>query len=160
MVTAEEARQCRAEVEAERERLAGMTPDPVDPAYTSCCSHIIYNQIIVDRFDEQVTHPTYASEVHVLRIGDVAMVMVPFEIYLDYGLRIQQRSPAIQTFTVQLLGQDEGNPGLYLPTERAVKAGDYGGNVRDNKVGPAGGQLLVDEIVRTLESVWVEPLTG
>ncbi|MBT3376600.1 MAG: hypothetical protein HN742_01670 [Lentisphaerae bacterium] len=154
MVTAEEARLCRVEADAARGRMAEMTPDPVDPAFTSCHSHVVYNQQVVDRFDRQVDRPIYAAEIHVLRIGDVAMAMVPFEIYLDYGLRIQQRSPARQTFTVQLLGQDEGNPALYLPTERAVKAGHYGGNVRDNKVGLPGGQLLVDEIVRTLESVW------
>ncbi len=154
MVTAEEARFCGEEAAREKERLASLPPDPADPAYTSCHSRIVYNERVVTRYKEQLDNPTYATEVHVLRIGDVAMTFVPFELYLDYGLRVQERSPAVQTFTVQLLGQDNDNPGLYLPTERAVKAGDYGGNIRDNKVGPTGGGVLVDSLVKALQALW------
>ena len=154
MVTAEEARFCSEEAAREKERLAGLPRDPAGPAYTSCHSRIVYNERVVTRYKEQLDSPTYATEVHVLRLGDVGMAFVPFELYLDYGLRVQERSPAVQTFTVQLLGQDNGNAGLYLPTERAVRAGDYGGNIRDNKVGPTGGQVLVDSIVRALRALW------
>jgi len=154
MVTAEEARFCREAACREKEKLAELPHDPADPSYTSCHSRIIYNERVVKRYEEQLGDPTYATEVHILRIGDAAMTFVPFEFYLDYGLRVQQRSPAVQTFTVQLLGQDTGNPGLYLPTERAVKAGDYGGNIRDNKVGPTGGQVLVDSLVKALQELW------
>ena len=154
MVTAEEARLCREAVAMEKENLAGMQPDPAGQECTACHSRIIYNQRVVDRYEKQLADSTYATEVHVLRIGDMAMTFVPFELYLDYGLRVQERSPAVQTFTVQLLSQDEGNPGYYLPTERALKAGDYGGNVRDNRVGPVGGQVLVDRLVNTLEDLW------
>jgi len=154
MVTAEEARMYGEEADAEREKLATLSPDPADPVYTSCHSIIIYNEQVVKRYEEQLDNPTYPAEIHVLRIGDIAMTFASFELYLDYGLRIQERSPAVQTFTVQLLGQDNDNAGLYLPTERAVKAGDYGGNIRDNKVGPEGGQVLVDSVVKMLEEMW------
>ena len=40
----------------------------------------------------------------------------PFELFLDYGMRIKGRSPALQTFVLQLTTPWCG----YLPTERAV----------------------------------------
>jgi len=42
------------------------------------------------------------AELHVLRLGDVAMVTCPFELFIDYGMRIQARSKALLTFVVQL----------------------------------------------------------
>jgi len=156
VVTTEEARLYGEEATREREKLATLTPDPADPVYTSCYSRIIYNEEVVKRYEDQLDNPSYPAQVHVLRIGDMAMVFASFEAYLDYGLRVQERSPAVQTFTVQLLSQDSGNPGYYLPTERAVKAGDCGGNIRDSLVGPEGGQLLVDSIVEMLNEMWKE----
>ena len=154
MVTDEEARTYGAEASRERETLATLTPDPTDPEYTSCYSRVIYNEQVVKRYAEQLDNPTYPAEIHVLRLGDMAMAFACFELYLDYGLRVQERSPAVQTFTVQLLGQDTDNAGNYLPTDRALRAGDYGANIRDNKVGPEGGQVLVDSVVEILDEMW------
>ena len=154
MVTAEEARLCAERVAADREVMATLPADPANPSYTSCHSRIYYNEGVVKRYAEQLEDPTFPAEVHVLRIGDVAMAFVCFEIYLDYGLRVQERSPAVQTFAVQLTSQDTVGSGGYLPTERAVKAGHYGGDVRDNTVGPEGGQVLVDGIVQMLDEMW------
>lgn len=52
--------------------------------------------------DVDTTAPNYPIEIHVVRIGDIAIATNPFELYLDYGIRINGRSPAIQTFVVQL----------------------------------------------------------
>ena len=154
-VTGEEARVCREQVAAAKEKLKELSSaGPADGAYTHWHSTLVYNQRVVDRYERQLDDPCFPTEVHALRIGEVGMVFVPFELYLDYGLRVQERSPAVQTFTVQLSAQDEGNFGLYLPTERAVKAGSYGGNIRDNKVGPAGGHLMVDRLVDALDGLW------
>jgi hypothetical protein len=57
-------------------------------------------------------HPV---EIHVLRLGDVAMATNPFECYLDYGIRMKARSPAVLTMTVQLSCGDSG----YLQIGRA-----------------------------------------
>ena len=74
-----------------------------------------------DRYELEKTHPKFPVEVHVLRIGDMAIASNPFELYLDYGTQIQARSPAIQTFIVQLSGG-----GTYLPTKRSIAGGAYG----------------------------------
>ena len=87
-------------------------------------------------------------EFHIIRLGDVAIATNPFELYLDYGVRIKARSPAILTFLVQLSCQHSG----YLPTEKAVKGGGYSAD--KYVVGPEGGQVLVDETVRQLTGLW------
>jgi hypothetical protein len=87
-------------------------------------------------------------EFHVLRLGDVALATNPFELYLDYGVRIKARSPAVLTLVTQLSCQHCG----YLPTTRATKGGGYSAD--KYVVGPEGGRILVDKTVEQLNSLW------
>jgi len=92
-------------------------------------------------------------ELHVIRLGDIAVATNRFELFLDFGLRIKARSNAMQTFLVQLAG---GNlpTGTYLPTERAVAAKSYGAEVSSSLVGPEGGQELVEKTVEEINRMW------
>jgi hypothetical protein len=110
-----------------------------------------WNRGIVERFEKQKTdpHPRVDVELHILRIGDVAICTNEFELFTDYGIRMQARSNALQTFVIQLAG-----PGSYLPTEKAVKGGSYSAVVQSNLVGPEGGQILVDHTVGLINSLW------
>ncbi len=94
------------------------------------------------------TDPVHPAEFHALRIGDIAMATFPFEYYLDYGLRIQARTRAILTFTVQLANGQSG----YLPTEDAVNGGGY--SAENYLVTPEGGQIIVNETVAALNALW------
>jgi len=94
------------------------------------------------------TDPVAPIEFHVLRLGDIALATNPFELYLDYGLRIKARSPALLTFLVQLSCQHGG----YLPTQKGVDGGGYSAD--KFVVGPQGGQVLVDETVKQLNALW------
>lgn len=95
-----------------------------------------------------VTDTAAPIEFHVIRLGDVALATNPFELYLDYGIRMKARSPAVLTFVVQISCQHSG----YLPTEKAVKGGGYSAD--KYVVGPEGGQVLVNETVRRLNALW------
>jgi len=95
---------------------------------------------VVDCFDGRREAERFAAEIHVVRLGDVAIATSPFELFLDYGLQIQARSPAPQTVLVQLAGW-----GWYLPSERAVRGGGYGAMPAVSRVGPEGGRELVEE---------------
>ncbi len=108
---------------------------------------------VVKRFEAQKTNPNpkYDMELHVLRIGDVAVCTNEFELFLDYGIRIQSRSKALQTITIQLAG-----PGTYLPTEKAYKAGGYSAVAESIDVGPEGGQILVDRTVELINGMFPE----
>ncbi len=91
---------------------------------------------------------TVAVELHVLRLGDVAIATNPFELFLDYGIQIKGRSKAVLTFLSQLTCGHHG----YLPTRRAVAGGDY--SAVNHTVGPRGGRMLVDESVQAINSLW------
>jgi sugar phosphate isomerase/epimerase len=112
----------------------------------------------VTRYDSQQamiasgTKPMLAVGVHAVRLGDVAFVTNSFELFSEYGIRIQARSPAILTCVVQLAGH--GSPGSYIPTARAVQGGGYSATVESNLVGPDGGRMLVDESVALLQTLW------
>lgn len=92
---------------------------------------------VLDRFKLQKTQPTMPVEVHVVRLGDMAIATNRFELYVDYGARIKARSKAVQTFVVQLAGQAS-----YLPTKRSIAGGSYGAIPESTLVGPEGGQML------------------
>jgi len=106
---------------------------------------------IIQRYEEQQQHPTLPMELHVIRLGDIAFASNPFELFLDYGLRMVARSPALQTFLVQLAA---GGPTSYLATQKAVAGESYSACLYCNEVGPEGGQQLVEETVATLNALW------
>jgi len=109
-------------------------------------------EALVKHYENQDKDPLYPVELHVIRLGDVAFATNPFELYVDYGFRITGRSKARQTFIVQLSGGDSGG---YLPTKRAVEGSGYRGySAMVNKVGPEGGEVLVNETVKLINSMW------
>jgi len=96
--------------------------------------------------------PQYPMELHVIRLGDVAICTNEFELFSDFGIRMQARSKALQTFVVQLAGSPEW--GAYLPTEKAVNGGAYSAVIHSSRIGPEGGQVLVDRTVEVINSLW------
>ena len=138
-VTSEECAEARAKV-------AGLSKDPRNQW------RVRWNQGVVDRFERQRSSPTplCEMELHVLRLGDVAIATNPFELFTDFGIEIKARSPALQTFLIQLTG-----PGAtYVPTERAEHGGGYSAIVQSSTVGSEGGQSLVDQTVQVLRELW------
>jgi len=110
-----------------------------------------WHQGVVERYEAQRagTEGPFKMELHVLRLGDVAITTNDFELYTDYGVRIKARSPAVQTFVIQLAGS-----GGYLPTERAVRGGGYGAVIQSTRVGPEGGQVLADRTLGAIHELW------
>jgi hypothetical protein len=114
-----------------------------------------FYKLTVDRYQaQQEADPVYPMEMHVLRLGDVALATNPFELFLDYGVQIQARSPAGQTFLIQLASPRDF--GYYVPTPQALRGGGYSAIVEQSLVGPEGGQALVDRTVQTIRELWQE----
>ncbi|MCK5801437.1 MAG: hypothetical protein KAI66_01330 [Lentisphaeria bacterium] len=122
---------------------------------------------VVKKHEEQKSIPSFPIEIHVVRLGDIAFATNPFELFLDYGVRVQARGPAIQTFVVQLAGSRGGadsgvtdpgrfprRGGSYLPTARAEAGGGYSACVYCNQVGHKGGQEWVEETLRELDALF------
>ncbi len=106
-------------------------------------------QGVIRRFEDEKERPRLSFEVHALRLGDMAVATNPFEYYLDFGMRIKARSPAVQTFLVQLSGC-----GTYVPTARAVAGRSYGAIPASTPIGPEGGQELAEWTVSALRKLW------
>ncbi|MDF1756233.1 MAG: hypothetical protein P1U89_25825 [Verrucomicrobiales bacterium] len=111
----------------------------------------LWHQRVMERYElhQAGELKPYPMELHVIRLGDIAIATNPFELFTDYGLRMKTQSPALQTFVVQLTG-----PGTYLPTEKAVRGGGYSAIVESSVVGPEGGQFLVEETTSVIRSLW------
>jgi hypothetical protein len=109
-----------------------------------------WNERVLERFDAQKNGPqSQTIEIHVLRIGDVAVATNPFEYYLDYGIQLKARSPAPQTFLIQLAGA-----GTYVPSPRSTLGGGYGSLPASNPVGAEGGGVLRDRTVELIREYW------
>ena len=151
MVTDEERRnavQRCAELEAQR-------PDPTDSFATSRRFVMLRrHEAVIARYERQQTDPLYPVELHCIRLGDIAIASNPFELFLDFGLRLKARSKALQTFVVQLASAGGETDCTYLPTARAVAARSYGAEAVDNTVGPEGGQVMVERSLEALNAMW------
>ena len=94
------------------------------------------------------------TEIHVLKIGDIAFTTCPFELYLAYQHRIQARSPFVQTFMVQLAVSDADPKARgYLATKRAAANKGYSAIMFSCNVSPEGGQTLVEETLQELNRI-------
>lgn len=111
---------------------------------------------VMSRFEQGDQLPPVTIELHVLRIGDIAIATNPFELYLDYGVQMKARSPAEQTFLIQLAA----GSAKYLPTAKAIEGGSYSALPVSNSVGPEGGQVLVEETVRAIHAQWAPAPAG
>lgn len=114
-------------------------------------SRINWHKNVIDQYQNQMTNPYCDKELHVIRLGDIAICTNPFELFTDYGIRIKARSKALQTFVIQLTGQ-----GGYVPTDKAIRGGGYSAIVQSNPIGPEGGQILVEKTVESINALWVE----
>lgn len=110
------------------------------------------NEAIIHRYESDID--TYTAEIHAVRLGDVAFVSNPFELFLSYQHRIQARSPFVQTFVIQLAASvDADYSTSYLCTAPAAANGGYGASIFSCTVAPAAGDVLVDETLQELQNL-------
>lgn len=112
---------------------------------------------VVKRYEDQQrgTLQPFVMDLHTIRLGDIAIATNPFELYTDYGMQLKARSPALQTFVIQLAGSSFF--GTYLPSSRAVLGGGYSAIAESNEVGPEAGQELVERTLADFDAFWPKP---
>ncbi len=110
-----------------------------------------WHQKVVERYERQQAGSIvpYDQKIHTLRLGDIAIATNDFELFIQYGIQMKAKSPALQTFLIQLCG-----PGTYVPTSFAESGGGYSAIVQSNDVGSDGGQVITDETVAALKALW------
>ena len=108
------------------------------------------NERAIQRYGTQEESPKLPMESHAVQIGDIAFATIRFELYMDFMHRLQSRSPFIQTFVIQLAGEEGGN---YLATERGIANKGYSASLFCNMVGAEGGQEWVENTLQTLQKM-------
>ena len=153
MITDEEKQWCEQSVE----KLANAIPTEGDPAKI-VYAQTMYNSVkgrnesAVRRWNAQKDDPVKPTILHVVQVGEIAFASNPFELYMDFQHRIQARSPFIQTFLIELAG-DDGPSTSYLATERGAANKGYSASLFDNIVSAEGGQQLVNYTVDVLNEL-------
>ncbi|MDO4487567.1 MAG: hypothetical protein Q4B67_00550 [Eubacteriales bacterium] len=105
---------------------------------------------IIKRFGIQEKIECIDTEVHIIRMGSIAIATNPFELFLDFGNQIKARAYPEQTFLIQLCCGSEG----YLPTEKAERHGHYSAFIGSGQVGHEGGDLLVRETLKDINKLF------
>jgi len=153
-VTEKNYLEAKAFVENAKEQIAE-DPKAADVLYRM----MNWQERTVKRYEKQLENPKqlYPMDLHVIRLGDIAICTNEFELFSDFGIRMIARSKALQTFVIQLTGSSDW--GSYLPTDRAVRGGAYSAVIHSNIVGPVGGQVLVDRTVEVIDQLWNKEVT-
>lgn len=105
---------------------------------------------VITRFNLQEKVESLETEIHIIRLGSVAIATNPFELFLDYGNQIKARIKCEQVFLVQLANGAEG----YLPTAKAEKHGHYSAFIGSGQVGHEGGDLLVRQTLKNINEMF------
>ncbi len=87
------------------------------------------------------------TEVQALRMGEVLLVGLPGEVFVEFGLDIKQRLQAEHIFVLSLC-----NDGFhYVPTESAYPEGGY--ETDSSPLAPGAGEMLADAAVELAQSM-------
>ncbi|HVE40216.1 MAG TPA: hypothetical protein VNM14_10030 [Planctomycetota bacterium] len=93
--------------------------------------------------------PTYPIEIQAMRVSkDVALVLLPGEIFVELGLEIRKRSPFRTTIVIELTND---NVPAYIPTRKACAQAGY--EVFHSLLAPGSGEVMVEEALRLLGEV-------
>ena len=94
--------------------------------------------------------PALDAEIQVIRLNrDVAIVLLPGEVFVELGLAIKRGSPFKHTLVIEL---SNDNP-AYLPTEKAFKEGGY--ETVNSRIVPGGGERLAEAAIQLLKEAAV-----
>ncbi len=96
-----------------------------------------------------------------LRIGDLAFVAMPGEIFTGWGLEIKRYSPAKHTFIAELASDRGGKTGYKPTSDQALRGarakGAYGAlPTLSQRHIPAAGQILTETVIAQLYELWPE----
>jgi neutral ceramidase len=84
-----------------------------------------------------------------IRIGEQAIVSMPFEVFVEIGLEIKQKSPFPHTFVIELANGGYG----YLPTPQQHELGGYETWIGTNKVQKDASVILTKNLLEMLEEL-------
>ena len=95
-------------------------------------------------------HPrTEPVLIQAFRIGEQAMVSMPFEVLVEIGLEIKRRSPFERTFLISMANGGYG----YLPPPNQHKLGGYETWLGTSRFQPQSSEILIKNLLEMLEDL-------
>lgn len=95
---------------------------------------------------ERPESETLTVQIQAIRIGDYAVVGIPFETFVEIGLDLKKRSPFEKTMVIGLANGKHG----YLPTPEQHKLGGYETWLGTNRVQEDTSVILTDNLLEML----------
>jgi neutral ceramidase len=106
-----------------------------------------YAASMLDLEEMMSTQDSFEYEVQAVRIGDVAILVLTGEPFVEAQLEIKRRSPAARTYVAHMSNGYSG----YIPTPQAIKGGGYETDVCfSSKLAPEALGMIVEESVKVL----------
>eukprot|EP00913_Durusdinium_trenchii_P005676 g5294.t1 len=87
---------------------------------------------------------TVTVPLQAVRIGELAIAAIPFEVFVEIGLEIKDKTPFKQSFTIELANGSYG----YLPTPEQHKLGGYETWMGTNRVEKPASDKIVKQILK------------
>jgi hypothetical protein len=89
---------------------------------------------------------TLKAQLQVVRVGDLVLCAIPFEVFVEIGLDLKKRSPFPRTMIVGLANGYNG----YLPTPEQHKLGGYETWLGTNRVQEDASVIITDQLLEML----------
>ncbi|EEF59050.1 neutral/alkaline non-lysosomal ceramidase N-terminal domain-containing protein [Pedosphaera parvula] len=90
----------------------------------------------------------WPMEIQVFRLdGDTAVVCLPAEIFVQFGLNIKKASPFKKTIVISICNDRP----CYMPTEQAFKEGSY--ETVNSRLKPGSGEAMVETAIKLLNEL-------
>ena len=106
---------------------------------------------LVDLEQTMAREAKFEYEIQALRLGDLAILVLPGEPFVEAQLEIKQRSPATRTFVAHMANRYVG----YIPTPEAIGRGGYETRPSSaSKLAPAALQAITDRSVELLAELY------
>lgn len=114
-------------------------------------SNVRYAKGLLDTSDQPMKRPgSIDAEVQVLQIGDLVIVAVPCELFVEFALEMRSRVKQMVDKQMFLSGYSNGYIG-YIVTPRAAKVGGYEASM--SRVTPDAGRTLTETAMDLLPSL-------
>lgn len=113
-----------------------------------------WTERILDMHKDRTLHATVPAEIHTLHVGELTIVGVPGELFVELGLQIKVAAPAAPVMVVGFANDSIG----YIPARRAYPQGGYEIDDAYKYYGypavlaPEAGEMIVASAARLVQS--------
>ena len=141
------------EVFANAHKLIDAHPEPIwkDAEHTRFEWDWHFAASLLDLEETMQQHKEFEYEIQALRVGDLAILILPGEPFVEAQLQIKQLSPAKRTFVAHMSNRYVG----YIPTPEAIRRGGYETRASvGSKLAPEALQMITEKSVELLRAMY------